>query len=166
MERAFKEAVYWDDSGVETKMSYANVIGAANKYKQVGTQTEAMGAGPYRLVQMLMEGALSKIAIAKEHIGRGAVAQKAQHIQWAVSIIGALQDALDTEGGGPAAKNLDTLYDYMQLQLFKANLRDDPDLLDEVTKLLTTIKSGWDAMPEQLREFKDEAAEATAESAD
>ena len=145
-------------------MNYSNVAGAANKYKQVGTQTEAMGAGPHRLVQMLMEGALAKIAVAKEHMVRGAIAQKAQHIQWAVSIIGALQDALDTEEGGQAAANLDGLYEYMQMQLFKANLHDDPEQLDEVTNLLVTIKSGWDGMPPDLREFRDNTAAATLES--
>lgn len=141
-------------------MNYSNVAGAAKRYKQVGTQTEAMDAGPHRLVQMLMEGALAKIAVAKEHMVRGAIPQKAQHIQWAVSIIGALQDALDTEGGGQAANNLDALYEYMQMQLFKANLHDDPNLLDEVTELLVTIKSGWDAMPQELREFRDNPAAA------
>lgn len=145
-------------------MNYSNMVGAARAYKQVGTQTEAMEAGPYRLVQMLMEGALAKIAVAKEHMTRGAISQKAQHIQWAVSIIGALQDALDTEGGGQAATNLDALYEYMQMQLFKANLHDDPNLLDEVTDLLVTIKSGWDAMPQELRQFREEPATSVESS--
>ncbi len=145
-------------------MNYSKVAGAANTYKRVGTQTEAMSAGPHRLVQMLMEGALTKIAVAKEHMVRGAIPKKAQHIQWAVSIIGALQDALDTEGGGQAATNLAALYEYMQMQLFKANLHDDPKLLDEVIDLLVTIKSGWDGMPQELREFRDSPVEAAVES--
>ena len=145
-------------------MNYTTVAGAAKKYKQVGTQTEALEASPYRLVQMLMEGALARIAVAREHMIRGSISDKAQHIQWAVSIIGALQDALDTEHGGEAATNLDALYEYMQMQLFKANLHDDPALLDEVAKLLSNIKSGWDAMPEELRQFRDNHADAAVEA--
>lgn len=49
--------------------------------------SEAHYATPHRLVQMLMEGALEKIAIAKGAIERHNIEQRQHNVTWAVSII-------------------------------------------------------------------------------
>lgn len=142
-------------------MSYGNVQGALNQYRKVGVHAGIADASPHRLIQMLMEGALDKIHVAKGHMERGEVAAKGKHISWAISIIDGLRSSLDMKAGGKLAENLDDLYDYMGRRLLDANLHNDAAALDEVTRLLLEIKQGWDAIPEALRHRKpDSAAQA------
>ena len=46
------------------------------------------------------------------------------------------------------AKDIDeaSLYEYMAVRLTLANAKNDPEIIDEVARLLITVKSGWDAL--------------------
>lgn len=132
---------------------------AANAYRQVAVQTDVNSATPHRLIQMLMEGALEKIARAKGDIERRHIAGKARNIGTAISIIDGLRVSLDLEAGGEIAKNLDALYDYMGRRLFEANLHSSVQYLDEVAHLISQIKSAWDAIPEALKNMPTENPE-------
>lgn len=129
-------------------MNYSQNMKGASQYKQVGAQTGVESATPHRLIQMLLEGALEKINLAKGYMQRGDVALKGTHISWAISIIDGLRMSLDKEAGGEIAANLDALYDYMGRRLVEANLNNDPAVLVEISGLLLEIKSAWDAIPE------------------
>lgn len=131
-------------------MSPTNTRGGIEQYKRNGVQDAIENATPHRLIQMLMEGALSKIASAKAFMERGDVAQKGEHISWAISIIDGLRLSLDKSVGGDIAQNLDDLYDYMSRRLVDANLHNKTEYLDEVTGLLTEIKVGWDAIAQDI----------------
>lgn len=124
---------------------------ALDQYNKVGVHGGVDSASPHRLIQMLMEGVLDKIAIAKGHMQQGNIAEKGAHISWAISIVDGLKVSLDQSAGGEIASNLDALYEYMQQQLLQANIDNNPDLLDEVSKLMLTIKDGWDNIPEEYR---------------
>ena len=131
-------------------MNYANNTAAMNKYAQVGNQSSAAFANPHRLIQMLMEGALEKISKAKGFLKNGNIAKKGEHISWAISIIEGLRVSLDHSQGGQISENLESLYVYMNSQLTQANLTNSIEILDEVTGLLIDIKSGWDAIPQDV----------------
>lgn len=131
-------------------MSYSKTS-ALNTYSEVAVQSNAAYASPHRLIQMLLEGALEKIAIAKGHMTRRQIAGKGQHIGWAISIIGGLRASLDMTAGGEIAQNLDALYDYMERRLLHANQENDANALDEVSGLLREVKSAWDAIPEHVQ---------------
>jgi len=120
---------------------------AADQYAAVGTQTGVTEATPHRLIQMLLDGALGKIAMAKGAMQRKEIAEKGNHITSASSIIIGLRDSLDLDAGGELASNLDNLYDYMVRRLMEAHGNNDLAALDEVTSLLQEIKRGWDAIP-------------------
>ena len=124
---------------------------ALDQYNKVGVHGGVDSASPHRLIQMLMEGVLDKIAIAKGHMQQGNIAEKGAHISWAISIVDGLKVSLDQSAGGEIASNLDALYEYMQQQLLQANIDNNPALLDEVSKLMLTIKDGWDNIPEEYR---------------
>jgi flagellar protein FliS len=123
---------------------------ALRQYSSVGVSTAVEEASPHRLIQMLMEGALARIAAAIGHIERGEVAEKGRSIGLAVSIIGGLQGSLDAKAGGEIAENLDRLYDYMTRRLVEANVGSDRGALEEVQRLLGSLKSAWDAVPGRL----------------
>mgnify|MGYP006171843503 CR=1 FL=1 len=123
-----------------------NAMVALRQYQTVNTQTQLTDANPHRLIQMLMEGGLSRLAQAKGAIQYGQVAVKGELIGKAIGIIGGLRDGLNFDQGGEIALNLDRLYEYMVSCLVKANRTNDVALIDEVADLLRTVKSGWDAI--------------------
>lgn len=123
-----------------------NAMVALRQYQTVNTQTQLTDADPHRLIQMLMDGGLSRLAQAKGAIQYGQVAAKGELIGKAIGIIGGLRDGLNFEQGGEIALNLDRLYEYMVSCLVKANRTNDVALIDEVADLLRTVKSGWDVI--------------------
>lgn len=123
---------------------------ALNSYGRGALESELDYASPHRIIQMLMDGALSKIAIAKGCIERKDAAGKIRHITWTVNIISGLRASLDQKQGGDIASNLDSLYEYMCTKLHEASLNNNVDLLDEVTGLLTEVKAGWDGIPPEF----------------
>ena len=143
-------------------MGYQGKSSALQQYGQVGAQSGVACATPHRLIQMLFDGALDKLALARGHMQRGEVALKGSHIGWVISIIDGLRMSLDKETGGEIAQNLDALYSYMQLRLLHANLHNDVEILNEVSALLHTIKDAWDQIPAEFRNTPLAVSEALA----
>ena len=133
---------------------------ALQQYNQVRAHVQTEGASPHRLIQILMDGAIEKINVAKGLIERRDIPEKVRNINWALSMIDGLRQSLDVEKGGEIANNLESLYDYMQRRLIVANAENDPSILDEVVGLMLEIKSAWDAVPENIsKESREQAAE-------
>ena len=130
-------------------MTYAKKDKLA-RYAQIAGSAEAAYASPHRLVQMLMEAALERIAVASGQASRREFEAKGKSITWAISIINGLRGSLNLEEGGDIARNLDDLYDYMVRRLLDANAASDAATLQEVAGLLGEVKSGWDAIPPDL----------------
>lgn len=123
-----------------------NAMAAMRQYQSVNTQAQAVDASPHRLIQMLMEGGLTRIAQARGAMERQQTAMKGELIGKAIGIIGGLREGLDLQQGGELAANLDSLYQYMVARLLEANVKNDAAPLDEVAGLLRNVKSGWDAI--------------------
>ena len=119
---------------------------ALRQYSSVGVRSGVEDASPHRLIQMLLEGALARIAAAIGHLDRGDVAEKGRSIGLAISIIGGLQSSLDPDRGGDVAGNLDRLYEYMARRLLEANAKSDRGALEEVHRLLSEVKGAWDSI--------------------
>ena len=120
------------------------------QYQQVNQVAGVEDASPHRLIQMLMEGVLQRLAQAKGAIQRHAVAEKGEAISKAIIIISGLRSSLNKEVGGEVATNLDDLYDYMERRLLEANLASSEEMVDEVMGLMVTVKSGWDGIAEEV----------------
>ena len=123
-----------------------NAYAAMKQYQTVNVNAQISEADPHRLIQMLMDGGLQRVAQAKGAMQHSNVALKGEQIGKAIAIIGGLRESLDHKQGGGVAGNLDSLYAFMQQRLSQANLRNEVALLDEVTELLREVKSGWDGI--------------------
>jgi len=128
-----------------------NAVSAMKQYQEVSVHSGIMDASPHLLIQMLMEGALEKIALAKGSMTNNEIARKGENISKAIAIIGGLKSSLNMEVGGALAENLSNLYDYMANRLVVANLRNDESILDEVASLMVEIKMGWDGIPDEFK---------------
>ena len=137
-------------------MSHGLISNNISQYNEVDRVSGVSDADPHRLVQMLLEGALGKIAIVKGLMARNEIAKKGEMISQAVSIINGLRASLDLNAGGELATNLDNIYEYIERRLLKANIDDDVTILDEASSLLHEIKSGWELIPLELREKQTE----------
>lgn len=126
-----------------------NPMLALRQYQKVNGVAQTSEASPHRLVQMLMQGGLDRIAQAKGAIARNDIAQKGILIGKAIGIIGGLREGLDLENQAEALADIDALYAYMSKRLVEANVQNDPEILNEVARLLITVKEGWDAIGDQ-----------------
>lgn len=118
-------------------------------YQRVNTQTSITDADPHKLIQLLYNGALERINMAKARMQANDLAGKGKLISKAMEIIGGLRSFLDFEKGGELAARLEALYDYMERALFEANARNDAAKLDEVAALLRQVKEGWDGIRDE-----------------
>lgn len=126
---------------------FGSARSGASAYARVGIETGVTAASPHQLIVMLFEGALVAVASALQHMQAGEVAQRGQAISKAIAIIDdGLRASLDKAAGGDIAESLDALYDYMSRQLLLANLKSQPDLLQEVYRLLSELKAAWDGI--------------------
>ena len=120
---------------------------AMKQYQTVNVHAQISEASPHRLIQMLLEGGLQRLAQAKGAMQYGNLPLKGELLGKAMGIIVGLRDGLDMKKGGELSANLDNLYAYMLQRLSQANLKNDPAMVDEVAGLLREIKEGWDAIP-------------------
>ena len=127
-----------------------NAYQAAQHYSSVKNQAGVLDASPHRLIQMLFEGALERIAQAKGAMLQNQVARKGELIGKTINIVGGLQGSLNDKEGGELAANLEELYDYIIRRLVKANISNDPEILDECGRLLGELKAGWDAIAPEV----------------
>jgi flagellar protein FliS len=122
---------------------------ALKQYRQLGIESEVSNASPHRLIQLLFEGALGRLAAAQGAIERGDLAAKGELLGKAISIVGGLRSSLDMSAG-ELSERLDQLYEYINLKLLEASAQNNVDKVNEAIQLLKTVKSGWDEIAPQV----------------
>ncbi|MBS8240753.1 flagella export chaperone FliS [Marinobacter lipolyticus] len=120
------------------------------QYQRINTQTSITDADPHKLIQLLYNGALERINMAKARMQAKDYEGKGRLISKAIEIVGGLREFLDLEKGGDLAQRLASLYEYMERTLLEASMRNDITKLDEVANLLRSIKDGWDGIREEV----------------
>jgi flagellar protein FliS len=127
-----------------------NAQSALGAYKALKNQKALDDASPHQLIELMLSGALERVASAIGAIERNETAATGESIGKAISIVDSLRVSLDVEKGGEIAKNLGQLYDYITRRLLEASVSQQPELLAEVASLLKEIKAAWDQVPADL----------------
>ncbi len=119
---------------------------ALAQYNRIGTVSAVEDASPHRLIQLLLDAGLERIAHARRALEAGDAAARGLAIGKALDIVAGLRGSLNFEAGGEIATNLDALYEYLERRLLQANLEADAGMLDEAATLLRQVKEGWDGI--------------------
>ncbi len=118
-------------------------------YQRTNLEAELSVASPHRVVQMMFEGLLERLAQAKGAIERKDYEYKSDRLSKAVGIINGLQMSLDPSYNKELGERLSSLYEYMKERLNEAAVKMDPDPINEVISLVNPIKKAWDQIPQE-----------------
>lgn len=117
-------------------------------YDEIGLTTDVDNASNHKLIQLLFDKCLQNIEQAKHAMTAKDIIKKCYFISKAMYIINYLRSCLNLKDKN--AMELSTLlrsiYIYIETQLLDANRYNLIEHLNEASKTLTTIKSGWDAI--------------------
>jgi flagellar protein FliS len=111
-------------------------------YQSVAVTTQSKG----RLIVMLYDGAIKFLKLAIKEIEAKNWAQKGLYINRAQDIINELNAVLGMEDGGEIARNLRSLYFFMNRRLMEANAKRDPEIIREVITLMEELNQSWKAI--------------------
>jgi flagellar protein FliS len=110
-------------------------------YKEIQIKT----ANQIKLIVMLYDGAIRHINLAIECFAERhrKYDRINTHVVAAQDIISELMASLDFTKGGSLAKNLFSIYSYLNRRLLEGNLQKDEDPIREVKKLLAELREAW-----------------------
>ena len=132
-------------------MMHRGEAAAIGEYQHMKTSYDVESATPHRLIQLLMERILTKISMARAHMEKEDVSNKGRLIGDAIEIISGLQASLNHKADKTLSGNFNALYDYMTRRLLEANLKNDPQILQEVSSLMAELKEAWDAIAGEVK---------------
>lgn len=120
-------------------------MSAASRGAMAYQRVDAQSRSPLELVVMLYDGAIRFLNEAREAHERNDQWARATAVSKALAIVGELRSTLNLEEGSslPLALELDRLYDYMTGRLLEVATKRDLSAVDEVQRLLVTVREGW-----------------------
>jgi flagellar protein FliS len=125
--------------------------GFANAYARVGVETSVNAASAHKLIELLFNGFMDAIVLARGAMRAKQIETKGNAIGRAARIVEeGLKAGLNLEAGGSLAADLNALYVYVGLRLLQANLRNDEAALDECVKLIGPLRDAWVAIGPQV----------------
>ena len=97
-----------------------------------------------KMLLMLYEGAARFLRFARTGVEEKSAKIRGENISKVIAILTELDCALDRAVGGELVDNLSDLYRYMIDRLTHANVKNYPEDLDEVERLLIELKEGFE----------------------
>ncbi len=127
-----------------------NLQFALDSYRQAGPVSEVETASRFRLIQILMEHGLGQLAHAAAVVESDDATKCRQALGKAIDAIETLRQSLNNEHQHEElGQRLESLYGHMIEELVRASSDLNQGRIAHVQRLMTTIKSAWDELPEQ-----------------
>lgn len=111
-----------------------------NAYAQYNNN-KIMTASPAELTLMLYDGAIKFCNIAAVAIESKDIQKAHSNIVKAQRIIDYLRQTLDMKYA--VAQDFDNIYTYLSSRLVEANIKKDPEILNEVNEHLHSVRDNW-----------------------
>lgn len=109
--------------------------------------SKILTASPAELTLMLYEGAIKFCNIAIMAIEKKDIQKAHNNIVKVENIVNYLQSTLDMKY--PVAQDFDRIYVYLQQRLLQANMKKDPEILNEVCEHLRSVRDTWKEVMEK-----------------
>jgi flagellar protein FliS len=103
--------------------------------------SKVLTASPAELTLMLYEGAIKFCNIAIMAVEKKDVQKAHTNIVKVENIVNYLQSTLDMKY--PVSQDFDRIYVYLQQRLTQANMKKDPEILNEVCEHLRSLRDTW-----------------------
>ena len=114
----------------------------AKAYASTGIEGSVAAASSHQLIEMLLRSVLERLVQTRSAITSGNMAEKGRLIGKMLDTLMYLQACLDDEAG-PVAERLNESYESSMVLLTKANLDNDPELLDRVVTIIGAVREAW-----------------------
>ena len=111
-----------------------------NPYAQYNNN-KIMTASPAELTLMLYDGAIKFGNIAIKAIEEKDIPKAHTNIVKVQNIIEYLRATLDMKY--PVAQDFENIYSYLDQRLLQANIKKDPEILEEVNEHLRAVRDNW-----------------------
>lgn len=109
--------------------------------------SKILTASPAELTLMLYEGAIKFCNIAIMAIEKKDIQKAHNNIVKVENIVNYLQSTLNMKY--PVAQDFDRIYVYLQQRLLQANMKKDPEILNEVCEHLRSVRDTWKEVMEK-----------------
>jgi flagellar protein FliS len=106
-------------------------------------QAAARGASPLGQVVSLYDTILRDFHRALAALKTGNVEARVFELNHAITVIAHLQNVLDHERGGEAAKQFEKLYNITRAMIVTANARATPEALEELIEMYGGLRQAW-----------------------
>ena len=107
------------------------------------TQVNINTADQRQLIMMLYDGALRFMKKGVKKIEQQELEGAHNYLVRSREIVAELLATLRPEKGGELGDNLKRLYTYAFNRLVEANLLKDPEIVEEVIGIMSTLRDGW-----------------------
>ena len=111
-----------------------------NAYTQYNNN-KIMTASPAELTLMLYDGAIKFGNVAIKAIEEKDIPKAHTNIVKVQNIIEYLRATLDMKY--PVAQDFENIYSYLERRLIQANIKKDPEILEEVNEHLRSVRDTW-----------------------
>ena len=108
-------------------------------------------AAPEQLVVMLFDGALRFSRRAVNAFEAGQLPQATQAVGRVTAIVNELNATLDTEAGGDIARNLRSIYGFVNRHLLEAVRLSDPTRVRQAMNLLAELREAFSEASKEVR---------------
>ncbi len=135
----------------------------ANRYDQTALayiEEAATSESRLSLIARLYEMASLQIARAQAGMAAGDPTAKGMAVHRASRCIGLLQRNLDMKKGGDVARNLDRLYTFFLARLTEAHLKNDSEILTEISDHLSELGGAWRTVADRQEQPAEGARQA------
>ena len=106
-------------------------------------QESARGASPVGQIVALYDTILRDFVRALAALQAGDTETRVAELNHALLVIAHLQNVLNHESGGEAAKHLDLLYNVARMSIVQANIAATPEGLERLIEMFAGVRQAW-----------------------
>lgn len=114
----------------------------AQAYAATGIESSVTAASGHQLIEMLLRSILERLAQTRTALEAGDAAQKGRLIGKMLDTLMYLQVCLDDDAG-LVSERLNETYEASMVLLTKANMDNDPEILDRVGHMISAVLEAW-----------------------